>query len=154
MGEAGQPSGKRDHGPAWLGPWISEQLRAGAGRPAALTGARGEAIYVYGSIGADAALTSSGELWVGDYDLDSADGAGSQVTWRRADGVERLGFLVIAARQFGALRALLPERPAHAADCPSCRATGDRHVFSADRKESLRIRPMICWDCGGMGWRA
>ena len=142
-----------DQGAAWLGRWIADQLRSGAGRRASLTGVQGEAMFVYGSIGVDAALTSAGEIWVGDYDFDTVDGTAVTATWRRAEGLERIGFIVIAARRFAALRALLPERPARAANCTSCRATGDWHLFSADRKESLRIRGMICKDCGGMGWR-
>jgi len=143
-----------DRSAAWLPSWIADQLRTGAGRQAALVGVRGEAMYVYGSIGVDAALTSLGEIWVGDYDFDTVEGTAASVTWHRAVGLERVGFIVIAARRFAPLRALLPDRPADAVDCSSCRATGDWHLFSADRKESLRIRPMICRDCGGMGWRA
>jgi hypothetical protein len=111
-------------------------------------------MYVYGSIGVEAALTSHGEMWVAEYDFDTVDGTDATVTWHRADGVERIGFVVIAARRFAELRALLPERPARATDCGACRATGDWHLFSADGKESLRIRGMICRDCGGMGWHA
>jgi hypothetical protein len=138
----------------WLASWIAEQLRSGAACRATVAGIPGEAMHVYGSIGTDAALTSLGEIWVGDYDVDAGDGSPSAITWRRTDGLERLGFIVVAARRFAALRALLPARPANAATCASCRATGDWHMFSADRKESLRIRGMICNDCGGMGWHA
>jgi len=97
-------------------------------------------------------LTANGEIWVGEYDFDTVEGTAATVSWRITAGVERLGFLVIAARHFLPLRALLPARPANAPGCAACRATGDWHLFSADRKESLRIRGMICKTCGGMGW--
>jgi hypothetical protein len=153
MNKAPHSSDAVDPGLAWLPSWIADQLRSGAGRRADLTGIRGEAMYVYGSIGVDAALTSHGEFWVGDYDFDTVEGTDTTLTWRRAEGVERVGLIVIAARRFAALRALLPRRPADAVNCRSCRGTGDWHVFSADRKESLRISGMICKECGGVGWR-
>ena len=111
-------------------------------------------MYVYGSIGVDAALTATGDIWISEYDFDTVEGTAATCTWRRAAPLERLGYIVIAARQFSALRDLLPVRPTDAAGCPACRATGDWHLFSADRKESLRIRGMICKACGGMGWTA
>jgi len=140
--------------PHWLAAWVTDQLASGAARRTDLSGVDGDAMYVYGSIGVDAALTSTGDIWVGEYDFDTVEGTAVTVTWRRAVGVERLGFIVIAARQFPALGGLLPPRPANAAGCPACRATGDWHLFSADRKESLRIRGMICKTCGGMGWQS
>lgn len=138
----------------WLPAWIAEQLRRGTARGTRLQGVSGEAMIVYGFIGIDAALTESGDIWVGEYDFDTVEGTASTVTWRRAAGVERLGFIVMAARQFFPLRELLPSRPTDAPGCAACRATGDWHLFSADRKESLRIRGMICKTCGGMGWLA
>jgi hypothetical protein len=153
MSEAPPLPEELDQGAAWLAPWVADQLRSGVGRPANLTGIRGEAMFIYGSVGVDAALTSLGEIWVGDYDLDASDTMATPMAWRRAAGVERIGFIVIAARRFAALRALLPDRPINAAGCRACRATGDRHLFSPDRKESLRIRGFICWECGGLGWR-
>lgn len=143
-----------DNSATWLADWIADQLRTGAGRRAIVARVRGDAMYVYGSIATDVALTSAGEVWVADHDFDTVQGTAGKSTWRRAEGLERIGFIVIAARRFTALQALVPDRPATAADCPSCRATGDWHIFSGDRKESLRIRYMICKDCGGLGWRA
>lgn len=110
-------------------------------------------MYVYGSIGVEAALTTSAEVWVAEYDFDTVEGTDAALTWHRAEDVERLGILVIASRRFTALRALLPDRPPAVADCRACRGTGSWHIFSADRKESLGIPGMICRDCGGMGWR-
>jgi hypothetical protein len=138
----------------WLPSWIAEQLRSGSGRRADLRGVVGDAMYVFGSIGVDAALTSSAEVWVGEYDFDTVEGATATLTWHRASGTERVGFLVIATRRFPALEALLPQRPVFATACAACRGTGDWHLFSADRKESLRIGSMICKECGGLGWRA
>jgi hypothetical protein len=138
----------------WLAAWVTNQLRNGTAQRTKLAGVDGDAMYVYGSIGVDAALTSTGDIWVGEYEFDTVDGTSVPATWRRALGVERLGFIVIAARRFPALAGLLPARPADAPSCPACRATGDWHLFSADRKESLRIRGMICKVCGGLGWRA
>ncbi len=138
----------------WLADWVADQLRSGAARRSAPAGVGGDAMYVYGSIGVDAALTSTGDIWVGTYDFDTVEGTAATVTWHRAVGLERLGFIVIAARRFPVLGGLLPARPANAAGCPACRATGDWHLFSADRKESLRIRGMICKTCGGLGWQS
>jgi hypothetical protein len=138
----------------WLAAWVTNQLRTGAAQRTTLSGVDGDAMYVFGSIGLDAALTSTGDIWVGEYDFDTVEGTNVTATWRRALGVERLGYIVMAARRFPALVGLLPARPADAAGCPACRATGDWHLFSDDRKESLRIRGMICKVCGGMGWRA
>jgi hypothetical protein len=138
----------------WLAAWVTNQLRSGTAQRTRLAGVDADAMYVYGSIGVDAALTSTGDIWVGEYDFDTVEGTAVTATWRRALGVERLGFIVIAARRFPALAGLLPPRPVDAPACPACRATGDWHLFSEDRKESLRIRGMICKVCGGLGWRA
>jgi hypothetical protein len=138
----------------WLAAWVADELRRGSARRTELTGVEGDVMHIYDSIGVDAALTATGEVWVGEYDFDTVEGSAATVTWHRAIGLERLGFIVIASRHFAALRDLLPARPPEATNCPACRATGDWHVFSADRKESLRIRGMICKACGGMGWRA
>lgn len=153
IAEVGSVTALRSGEPGpWLAAWIAEQLRSGVARGTTLHGVSGEAMYVYGSIGVDAALTATGDIWVSEYDFDTVEGTAATCTWRRAAPLERLGFIVIAARRFAALRDLLPARPADAAGCSACRATGDWHLFSADRKESLRIRGMICKACGGMGW--
>ena len=133
--------------------WISDQIEQGKGQRARLTGVRGDAIYVLGSPAVDAVLTSLGEVWIGEYDLDRPEAGGHPPAWRRTEGLERIGYLVTAARRFLALRELLPDRGAAAANCSSCRGTGDWHVFSGDRHESLRITGMLCKDCGGLGWR-
>jgi hypothetical protein len=155
IAEAASVVAVRAHQPGpWLGAWIADQLRSGRARGTNLDGVVGEAMYVYGSIGVDAALTATGDIWISEYDFDTVEGTAATCTWRRAAPLERLGYIVIAARQFSALRDLLPARPADATGCPACRTTGDWHLFSADRKESLRIRGMICKACGGMGWTA
>lgn len=138
----------------WLATWMAEQLLSGVAQRSDLDHVQGDAMYVYGSIGVDVALTSTGAMWVGEYEFDTVEGTAVTVAWRPAERVERLGYLVIAARRFPALRGLLPARPADATSCRACRATGDWHVFSPDRKESLRIRGMICKTCGGLGWQS
>jgi hypothetical protein len=134
---------------------MTRQLERGAAQPAVLSFIDGDAIYLAGSIGVDAALTASAAIYVGEYDLEAPDGSTAPtIRWRQVEGLERLGWIVIGARGFAELRALLPARSPDALACASCRGTGDRHLFSQDRKESLRMRGMICWDCGGLGWRA
>ena len=140
-------------GPDWLVAWMAEQLRSGAAQPSDLRQVHGDAMYVYASIAVDVALTSTGAVWVREYDLDSVSETTAAVEWRRADKIEGIGYLVIATRRFPTLRRLLPSRPSDATSCPACRATGDWHVFSPDRKESLRIRGSICKSCGGLGWQ-
>lgn len=138
---------------SFLPAWISDQIEHGNGQRARLTGVRGDAIYVLGSLAVDAVLTSLGEVWVAEYDLESPEPGGSAAVWRRTEGLERTGYLVTAARRFSGLLALLPVRTPEAASCASCRGTGDWHIFSSDRHESLRITGTICKDCGGLGWR-
>lgn len=140
-------------GPGWLAAWMAEELRSGAAQPLDLRHGPGDAMYVYGSLGVDVALTSKGAVWVKEYDLDTVAETTSAVEWRHAEKLERIGYLVIASRRFPTLRHLLPARSSGATACPACRATGDWHVFSADRKESLRIRGSICKSCGGLGWQ-
>jgi hypothetical protein len=138
---------------AWLPTWMGRQIDLGTAQRATLSAVDGEAIYLYGSIGVETVLTSRGDVYVGEYDIETFDSAAQSIKWRQAEGTERVGYLVLGARRFAELRAVLPTRSSGSAACPSCRATGDWHVFSSDRKESLRIRGMICKDCGGLGWR-
>jgi hypothetical protein len=140
-------------GSGWLAAWMAEQLRSGAAQPSDLRQVQGDAMYVYGSIGVDVALTSTGAVWVKEYDLDTVEEPTAAIEWRHAEKLERIGYLVIAIRRFPTLRHLLPSRPHDATACPACRGTGDWHVFSLDRKESLRIRGSICKSCGGLGWQ-
>jgi hypothetical protein len=139
---------------AWLPAWMAQQIEVGAAQRATLSTIRGDAMYLYGSIGVDTALTSTGAVYVGEYDIDTFDSAAQSIRWRQVDGVERLGWIVLGARRFAQLHALLPVQSPDATSCPSCRATGDWHISSQDRKESLRIRGTICKQCGGLGWRA
>jgi hypothetical protein len=138
----------------WLPAWMGRQIEAGAAQRATLPPVTTDAIYLYGSIGVEAALASTGEVYVGEYELETFASAAESIKWRPAERVERLGYIVLGARRFAELSDLLPRRSPDATGCASCRSTGDWHVFSADRKESLRIRGMICKDCGGLGWRA
>ena len=142
----------------WLPAWMSQQLDLGAVQPAILPAIlaplAAQAMYLYGSIGVDTALASTGQVFVSEYELDPSDGPAQPVSWREAQGLERVGFIVLGARRFAQLHALLPARSPDAPPCDACRGTGDWHIFSGDRKESLRISGMICKDCGGLGWRA
>jgi hypothetical protein len=139
---------------AWLPAWMAQQIETGAAQPVALSAVGEEAMYLHGSIGVDTILTSTSAVFVGEYDIEAFEGAAHSIRWRQVDSVERLGWIVLGARRFTQLRALLPVRSPSAISCASCRGSGDWHVFSQDRKESLRIRGMICWTCGGLGWRA
>ena len=139
---------------AWLPAWMVEQIATGAAQRAVLSSVSGDAIYLSGSIGVDTVLTSTSAVYVGEYDVDTFDSAARSIVWRRVAGVERLGWIVLGARRFAELRALLPERTADASSCTACRGSGDWHVFSQDRRESLRIPGMICKTCGGLGWQA
>lgn len=135
---------------AWLPAWIVEHIERGAAQRAVLSSVPGDAIYLCGSIGVDTVLTSTGAVYVGEYDFEHFDA--HSIVWRRVGGVERLGWIVLGARRFAQLYALLPERAPDAPPCAACRGSGDWHVFSEDRKESLRIPGMICKTCGGLGW--
>ncbi len=139
---------------AWLQAWIAEQIAIGSAQRARLSSVGEDAIHLCGSIGVDTVLTSTSAVYVGEYDVETFESAGHSIRWRQVAGVERLGWIVLGARRFIALRALLPERSSSSISCASCRGSGDWHVFSQDRKEALRIRGMICKTCGGLGWRA
>jgi hypothetical protein len=138
---------------AWLPAWIAEQIAIGSAQRARLSSVGEDAIHLCGSMGVDTVLTSTSAVYVGEYDLETFESAARSIHWRRVAGVERLGWIVLGARRFTALRALLPKRSAISISCASCRGSGDWHVFSQDRKEALRIRGMICKICGGLGWQ-
>jgi hypothetical protein len=139
---------------AWLPDWMQQQIARGAAQRTELSTVSGDAMHLCGWVGVDAALTSTGAVYACEYDVEPLDGAARSTEWRRVEGVERLGWIVLGARRFEELRALLPARTPDSTVCAACRGTGDWHVFSDDRKESLRIREMICKTCGGMGWHA
>jgi hypothetical protein len=145
----------------WLPEWMERQFAIGTAQRVVLSTVSGDTMLLCGSIGVDTALTAGGAVYVGEYDLngldealdEALDSAARSIQWRRVDGVERLGWIVLGARRFKELRGLLPERSSSSFSCTACRGSGDWHVFSEDRKESLRIRGMICKTCGGLGWR-
>jgi hypothetical protein len=138
----------------WLPVWMKRQLSIGAAQRVVLSTVSGDTMLLSGMIGVDTVLTAGGAVYVGEYDLEGLDSAARSIQWRRVEGVERLGWIVLGARRFKELRGLLPERSSSSFSCAACRGSGDWHVFSEDRKESLRIRGMICKTCGGLGWRA
>jgi hypothetical protein len=137
---------------AWLPAWMLEQIETGAAQRAVLSAVPEDAMYLCGSIGVDTVLTSASAVYVGEYDFETFDNADRSIIWRQVTGVERLGWIVLGARRFAQLHAVLPARAPDAPSCAACRGTGDWHVFSEDRKESLRIAGMICKTCGGLGW--
>ena len=132
--------------------WMVEQIESGAAQRAVLSSIPEDAIYLYGTVGVETVLTSTSAVYVGEYEVDTFENADRSIVWRRVAGVERLGWIVLGARRFAKLRALLPERAPDAITCASCRGTGNWHLFSSDQKESLRIPSMICKTCGGLGW--
>ena len=138
---------------AWLPAWIAEQIATGAAQRARLSSVGEDAIHLCGSVGVDIVLTSTSAVYVGEYDLETFESAARSIQWRQVAGVERLGWIVLGARRFSALRALLPRRSRTSISCASCRGSGDWHMFSQDRKEALRVRGMICKTCGGLGWQ-
>jgi hypothetical protein len=138
---------------AWLPAWIAEQIAIGAAQRARLSSVGEDAIHLCGMAGIDTVLTSTSAVYVGEYDVETFESAARSIRWRQVAGVERLGWIVLGARRFTALRALLPQRSSISISCASCRGTGDWHMFSQDRKEALRVRGMICKTCGGLGWQ-
>lgn len=144
--------GETDTSAAWLPAWIVEQIETGTAQRAVLSSVREDAIYLSGSIGFESVLTSTSAVYIGEYDLSTFENAANSIVWRRAGGVERLSCIVLGARRFAQLHALLPQRAPDAPACAECRGSGGWHVFSGDRKESLRIPGMLCRTCGGLGW--
>jgi hypothetical protein len=141
-----------DASTAWLPAWIVEQIETGAAQRAVLSSVPEDAIHLCGSIGFDAVLTSTSAVYIGNYDLSTFENAADSIVWRLAGGVERLSCILLGARRFAQLHALLPKRAPDAPSCAECRGSGDWHVFSEDRKESLRIAGVLCKTCGGLGW--
>ena len=133
--------------------WIAEQIAIGAAQRAHLSSVGEDAIHLCGMAGIDTVLTATSAVYVGEYDVETFESAARSIRWRQVAGVERLGWIVLGARRFTALRALLPRRSSMSISCASCRGSGDWHMFSQDRKEALRVRGMICKTCGGLGWQ-
>jgi len=109
-------------------------------------------MYLCGSIGFDCAITTDGDVWVSEYEL---DGPGAfQEEWRPAAKKDRLGFLVIAARRIPELRMLLPQRSSESPSCTSCDGSGNRHLRAPDGRKVALPGNMICEECSGLGWIA
>ena len=121
---------------AWLDAWvrfkIAEHPRAAIAVPS------GYALYIYCTIGFDAALSPDGTVWVNDYHLTD------QVNWEVADEGERIRNLVKATRIYPELAALLPTRPDCAITCDACTGTG-QVVGPLNLKLS-------CLNCNALGW--
>jgi hypothetical protein len=136
----------------WLAAWIRRRLVDRPSVLVALPGVEDAAVHLHGSIGYDCAITSSGDVWVSEYELDGPDAF--QGTWRPTGAQERLGYLVIAAGDHPELGALLPQRTALAQDCVPCKGTGERHFPTVDGDSVVVFPGMICEKCAGLGWLA
>jgi hypothetical protein len=136
----------------WLTAWMEQQIGNGHSRAVALPGVQNPAMYLHGSIGYDTAITTDGDVWIGEYQLDGPDAF--QEHWRPAGTTERLGYLVIAAKKHSELRRLLPERPTAAPPCEGCNGSGERHFRATDGTKVEPIPGLICEECGGLGWVA
>jgi hypothetical protein len=145
---------EREPAATWLPDWMARQIAKGVAQRAVVAAIDEDAMYLCGYLGVDTALTSTGAVFVGEYDLETFETAAHSIHWHQVEGPQRLGWIVLGARRFAELRALLPVRAAGAVSCGGCRGTGDWLISSADRKESLRIRGMVCKQCGGLGWQA
>lgn len=132
----------------WIAAWIEYRIAARPSVAVALPGVPDPAVYLHGSIGYDSAITSRGEVWVNEYDLDGPDAF--QEKWRPAAFKDGTGYLVIATRNHPELRSLLPVRTGSEPDCSSCKGTGKRHLGGA----LIPMEGMICLDCSGLGWLA
>jgi hypothetical protein len=121
----------------WLRYWVEYQIakHRGTSTSATVQVPSGEALYLYGSIGLDTAITPDGEIWI--------DTSSESVSlWRVATSLERTSILVSAQRlRFPELIVLLPLKPANATECPQCNGTG--HIY----------RNLVwCGACGSLGW--
>jgi hypothetical protein len=95
-----------------------------------------DALYLYGTIGSEAALLRDGtvRVWSADRWPNS-----EEYTERNASSSERVSALVLGAKKWPELRELLPSRPAKANDCTTCAGSGE-------------ISGVICPTCDGLGW--
>jgi len=134
----------------WLAAWISYRLAQRPSAAVTLPGVDDPAVHLHGSIGYDSAITSRGEIWVYEYDL---DGPGAfHEKWRPAGIKDGTGYLVIATRHYPELRSLLPVRTGSARQCSSCGGTGERHLPTTDGITMVPVPGVICLDCSGLGW--
>jgi hypothetical protein len=136
----------------WMAAWIRHRLVERPSASVTLPGVEDAAVYLDGSIGYDSAITSTGEVWVNEYELDGPNAF--QGEWRPAGAKDRIGYLVIGTRNHPELRALLPERTTSAQGCPSCKGTGDIYFPTTDADTLVPVPGLICVECAGLGWVA
>jgi hypothetical protein len=136
-----------------LAMWVRHRLDAGVSSRVAIPGIADDAMGFHGSIGYESALTSVGQMWLGEYDLDGPKAF--EPSWRLlpSGSKEWIGMLVIGARQFSELQALIPSKPPAAPACASCVGTGEHRLWAADRVSFKTLPGVICADCAGLGWQ-
>jgi hypothetical protein len=96
-----------------------------------------DAVYLYGSIGTEAALfrDETVRFWVTEnWDVCT------ETVEREGTPLERIGAIVLGSRRIPELRELLPVRPDGTPDCARCNGGGE--IFGG----------VLCPACGGLGW--
>jgi hypothetical protein len=136
--------------PEWLSAWIKDRLANELSRPISLPGVQDAAMYLHGSIGYDSAITTDGDVWMTEYELEGPEAF--QAEWRPAGAKERLGLLVIGARHLPELRVLLPKRSPGSPQCGACGGSGEWHFRGADGSKAVLFPGLICEACSGLGW--
>ena len=124
---------------AWLQAWVEFEMKKDwpSGHGPRTKVPSGDALYLCGSIGYDAALSPDGTVWINDY-IET-----DEENWRVTTEREKLNFLVHAQRRsYPELIILLPTKPETAVPCHECGGTG-----------MLRASSLIrCPMCGSLGW--
>ena len=124
---------------AWLEAWVEFEMKKSwpSGHGPRTKIPTGDALYLCGSIGYDAALAPDGTVWINEY-IET-----DEENWRLTTQQERLSFLVHAQRKsYPELILLLPTKPVASVPCHECAGTG-----------LLRISPAVsCSLCGSLGW--
>jgi hypothetical protein len=121
---------------AWVGFRLQELRNERPSQEIRLGGVA--AVPVFGSIGLDSAMDSSGKFWIAQYEVHEEEAR----PWREASQSERTWIIVCASKKrFPELAALLPTRPRGAIDCEACRGTG--FVYN---------NVVICEACSALGW--
>jgi hypothetical protein len=119
--------------------WVSKQVAAILNEPHSHSNSevkitrRTNGLLAYGSMGAVIALTAAGELVLYDDETQTVSSL-EQGLWQDVA-------MASLAKLYPDLCDLLPERPAHASDCPDCSGTGWR----MDGR-------LFCGRCRGLGW--
>ena len=125
-------------------PWFERTQRAQLAEYGRLDPSRAEllrrfdAVYLFGTIGAEAIMRSDGSVLI----QVEAGANEPPPPWRVATEQERSASFVIAKKRIPELADLLPHRPLEATDCPYCKGSG------------YLIQQVVCGKCGGLGWNA